>query len=296
MEYIMQSSRLFTAMLLASSMIAVPAVAARHHHHAAAHTAIAASAANMNTENTYAANANANAPNAANTNAMNANAPAPNNPNDLARADSLMQNSQGVVSQMQSDTNVANLMRSAKGVFIIPNSSNASAIGGTSVPGGVLMTRTNGRWSNPVFFSVGGATATQPGTSNGTVALLIMSNRGLSQFRSGRNISLNGKRLHVINYSTSGNTQPAALQHGDLIVWSGSNVNNAAPSLIIRANTAQDQAVYGTNSQQRIAAGHAPLTNQLAVNLANQMPQGQAPAQVGSNQTGTTNQNGMRPG
>lgn len=289
----MRSSRLLTALLLASSMIAVPAVAARHHHHAAAHTASSANAANMNTENSYAANANA--PNAANTNAMNTNAPTANNRNDLARADSLMQNSQGVVSQMQSDTNVANLMRSAKGVFIIPNPGNTPAIGGTSVPGGVLMTRTNGRWSNPVFFSVGGATATQPGTSNGTVALLIMSNRGLSQFRSGRNISLTGNRLHIINYSTSGNTQPAALQRGDLIVWSGSNVNNAMPSLIIRANTAQDQAVYGTNSQQRIAAGHAPLTNQLAVNLANQMPQGPAPTRLGSNQTGTT-RNGMRPG
>ena len=272
----MQSSRLFTALLLASSMIAVPAVAARHHHHAV-HTASSASTANTNAQNTYAMNT------------IPANA---NNSNDLARADSLMQNSQGVVSQMQSDTNVANLMRDAKGVFIIPNSSS----GGAVPAGGVLMTRTNGRWSNPVFFSVGGATATQPGTSNGTVALLIMSNRALNQIRSGGNVALNGKRLHVINYSNSANTQPSALQRGDLIVWSGANTNNALPGLIIRANQAQDQAVYGTNSQGRIAAGRAPLTNQLAVNLANQMPQGQAPTQVGSTQTGTTNQNGMRPG
>jgi len=124
-----------------------------------------------------------------------------------------------------------------------------------------------------------------------------MTNRALNQIRSGGNIALNGKtRLHVINYSTSPNTQPALLQRSDFIVWSGANgANNALPSLTVRANPAFDQTVYGTNSQQRIAAGRAPLTNQLAVNLANQMPQGQAPAQIGSNQTGTT-QNGTRPG
>ncbi len=288
----MRSSRLFTVMLLASSMIAVPAMA-RHHHHAV-HTA-SAGTANTNMQNTYPANANAANGNTANTYAMNTNAPNAtnvNNSGNLATADALMKDSQGTVSQMQSDTNVANLMRSAKGVFIIPNSSN----GGTVPAGGVLMTRNNGRWSNPVFFSVGGATATQPGTSNGTVALLIMSDRALNHLRSGGNIALNGKRLRVINYSSSANTQPSSLQRGDLIVWSGTNANNALPTLVIRANKAFDQTVYGTNNQHQIVAGRAPLTNQLAVNLANQMPQGQAPTQVGSTQTGTTTMNGTRPG
>ena len=270
----MRSSRLLTALLLAGSMIAGPAMARHHHHHVAVNTATSG--------------------NMANSNAMAPNAPATgvNNSNNLANADALMQNSQGVVSQMQSDTNVANLMRNAKGVFIIPNSNN----GGTIPAGGVLMTRNNGRWSNPVFFSVGGATATQPGTSNGTVALLIMSDRALHQIRSGGNIALNGKRLHVINYSTSANTQPSSLQQGDLIVWSGANATNTLPSLTVRANKAYDQTVYGTNNPGRIAAGRAPLTNQLAVNLSNQMPQGPAPTQLGSNQTGTMSPTGTRRG
>jgi hypothetical protein len=127
------------------------------------------------------------------------------------------------------------------------------------------------------------------------MAMLVMSNRALNQIRSGGNLSLNGnRRLHIISYSNSGNTQPAALQRSDMILWSGAS-GNTLPSVTIRSNTAQDQAVYGTNSPQRIAAGHAPLTNQLAVNLANQMPQGAAPAQVGSNQTGTTQSGTTQP-
>lgn len=271
----MRSSRLLTALLLAGSMIAGPAMA-RYHHHVAVNPATSA--------------------NMANANAMTTNVENTNNSNNLANADALMQNSQGVVSQMQSDTNVANLMRDAKGVFIIPNSSNASANGGASPAGGVLMTKKNGRWSDPVFFSVGGATATQPGTSNGTVALLIMSNRALNEIRSGGNIALNGKRLHVIDYSTSANTQPSSLQRSDLILWSGSTATNMLPSLTVRANKAYDQTVYGTNNPGRIAAGRAPLTNQLAANLANQMPQGQAPTQLGSNQTGTMPQTRTRRG
>jgi len=124
----MRSSRLLTVLLLAGSVIAGPAVAASHHHHAAVNTATTA--------------------NTTNTNAMATNAPNANNSNNLATADALMQNSQGMVSQMQSDTNVANLMRSAKGVFIVPNS---TANKGAGLPGGVLITRDNGRWSNPVF-------------------------------------------------------------------------------------------------------------------------------------------------
>lgn len=265
----MRSSGLFTALLLAGSVIVSPAIAARHHHHVAVNTA----SSNM-----------------MNTNGMNA-----NNSNNLASADALMQSSQGLISQMQSDTNVANLMRSAKGVFIIPNSGNVSTNGGTTPAGGVLLSNSNGRWSDPVFFSIGGATATQPGTSNGAVALLIMSNRAMNNLRNG-GLSLNGKgRLHVISYQASANTQPASLQRSDLIVWSGSSGTNAVPVLTIRANPAYDQAVYGTNSQRRIIVGRAPLTNQLAVNLANQMPQGEAPTQLGSNQT-TTNENGKQPG
>ncbi|HEX5280761.1 MAG TPA: hypothetical protein VFW28_11850 [Micropepsaceae bacterium] len=299
----MRSSRLFTALLLASSMIAAPAMA-RHHHHVAVNTATSANAANAST--------NANGVNAMSTNAANANTANAGNSNELAIADGLMRNSQGIISQMQSDSNVANLMRSSKAVFVMPNSSTTCTDGSAGCGGGVMLINNNGRWSNPVFFTVGsGSTTAQRGANNssannagvnttgagsGPVALLIMSNRALNQFRSGGNISLNGKRrLNVVNYRSSPNTQPSSLQRSDLIVWSGST-GNMLPSLLIRANRAFDQTIYGTNNQHRIVAGRAPLTNQLAVNLANQMPQGPAPTQLGSNQPGTTTRNGTQPG
>jgi hypothetical protein len=276
MEYIMRSSRLFTALLLAGGVIASPAIAGYDHN------AVNAAAPTNAAKNTLANAAN-NA--AATANALSASAANANNSNNLASADALMASSEGIISQMQSDSNVANLMRRAKAVFIVSNSPIASTNISVSFRGGVMLIRNNGRWSDPVFFNVSSATAAQPMANNGPQALLIMSNQAMSNFRSGGSISLNGRRLHIINYSTSGNTQPASLRRSDLIEWSQA-ANNALPTNI-RANTAYDQAVYGTNSQSRILAGRAPLTNQLAVNLARQMPTGAPPTQVGANQTGT---------
>lgn len=264
----MRSSRLFTALLLAGGVISSPAIAAYNHN--AVNAAAPANAAN-----------NA----AASFDAMSAYAADANNSNNLTSADALMRNSQGTILQMQSDSNVANLMRDAKAVLIVPNSPIGSTNLSVSFRGGVMLTRSNGRWSDPVFFSVGSATAALPKANNGPEALLIMSNQAMRNFRSGGSVSLNGRRLHVINYSTSGNMQPASLRRSDLIEWSGA-ANNALPTNI-RANTAYDQAVYGTNSQSRILAGRAPLTNQLAVNLAQQMSAGPPSTQSGAHQTGT---------
>lgn len=260
----MRSFRLFTAMLLAGGLMAGPAFA-RHHHHVA--TAAPAAAQN--------------APNAQNGTAANAN----NNPN-LASADALLQNASGVIQQMQSDSNLNNLLHAAKGVFIIPNSGNASSNGASAANSGVLLSENKDRWSDPVFFTAGSA---KQGANNGQVVLLIMSNRAMNEFRNG-GFSLNGKaRLNVVNYSGGANTQPASLQRSDVIVWQGaSNGNNTMPVLTnVRSNPAYDKAIYGTGSMHRIMAGRAPLTNQLAVNLATQLPAGQPDNQLGTQQTGT---------
>lgn len=263
----MRRSCLFTALLLTGGVITSPAIAAYDHNAVnAAAPAIAANnaPASVNAMSTYAANAN--------------------NSNNLASADALMRNSQGIISQMQSDSNVAKLMRDAKAVFIVSNSPIGTTQLSVSFRGGVMLTRSNGRWSDPVFYSVGSTTAALPGANNVPEALLIMSNQAMSNFRSGGNVSLNGRRLHIINYSTGGNMQRASLRRSDLIEWSGA-ANSALPTNIL-ANTAYDQAVYGTNSQSRILAGRAPLTNQLAVNLAQQMSAGPPPTQSGAHQTG----------
>jgi len=292
----MRNLRLLTAVLLAGGLITGPALA-RHHHHVA--TVAMNTQQNIDQQNVNAGNA-ANLPNAANVNTTNA-----NNGATLADADRLLQNASGVITNMQSDTNVVNLLSRAKGVFIIPNSGSVSS-------GGVLLTSKNGRWSNPVFFSMGGAapgvqpTATS-GSANagnvingnsGPVALLIMSNRAMSRFESNGSFSITpSARLNIVNYSanatqTSPAPQPsqASGKTGDIIVWSGSNAanNGVTPTFTqVTANRMYDQTIYGTANMRQILAGRAPLTNQLAVNLSTEMPANQPGTRVGTREMTT---------
>jgi lipid-binding SYLF domain-containing protein len=298
----MRNLRLLTAVLLAGGLVTGPALA-RHHHHAA--TVAMNTQQNVDQQNVNANNA-ANLSNAANVNTTNA-----NNGATLADADRLLQNASGVITNMQSDTNVVNLLSRAKGVFIIPNSGSVSS-------GGVLLTSKNGRWSNPVFFSMGGtAPGVQPtantgnvtaGTvsngNSGPVALLIMSNRAMSRFESNGSFSIApSARLNIVNFSanaTQTSQAPQASQKpqpsqasgktGDIIVWSGSNAanNGVTPTFTqVTANRMYDQTIYGTANMRQILAGRAPLTNQLAVNLSTEMPANQPGTRVGTREMTT---------
>lgn len=285
----MQNLRLLTAALLAGGLITGPALA---RHHQATHHAVAA----MNNQQ------NVSAMNTADTAGSNNNA-------TLVDADQLLQNASGAITNMQSDSNLVNLMSRAKAVFIIPNSGSGSS-------GGVLLTNKNGRWSNPVFFNMGGGAlgGVQPaakGTSangaivnNGPVALLIMSNRAMSRFENGSNFSIApSKKLNIVNYSPNPQQAPQVQQPSqgqqaqqvsrgtsDIIVWSGNNSANmaAAPNFTqISANTLYNQTIYGTGNMHQILAGRAPLTNQLAVNLSTSLPASQTGTKVGTREMTT---------
>jgi SH3 domain-containing YSC84-like protein 1 len=266
---VMRSLRVLSALLMAGALVTSPALAARHSR--TAHSTV------------YSQNTN------------------PQTNANLANADALIQNSSSVLNNMQSDQNLANLLHNAKGILIIPNFGQASA-GGTA-NGGVLMQNNNGRWSKPVFFNTGGGSVgIQPAAGGSPVALLIMSDRAMSHFRSGARWSLTpSARLNVVSYSPnapqpsqsmaqpSQNTaqpsqstaQPSMATASDVVVWTGTNGANTGNRISITdisANTVYDRAVYGTPDARTIVAGRAPLTNQLAVNLSNQLPAGQTPS------------------
>jgi len=279
----MRDLRLFTAVLLAGGLFTGPALARHHHHHSTAVT--------MNVQGDVSGT-HGNLTN-------NPNANTANNSAALADADRLLQNASGVITNMQqSGANIVNLMSRAKAVFIIPNSGSVSS-------GGVLLTNKNGRWSNPVFFNMGGgASAVQPAANgatantgavnSGPVALLIMSNRAMSRFQSRGNFSLTpSAKFNITNYSpnmTSQAPQPSSRSTGDIIIWSGANGANmsVAPSFTqVSANALYNQTIYGTANMRQIVAGRAPLTNQLAVNLRTQLPAGEPATRVGTREMTT---------
>lgn len=195
----------------------------------------------------------------------------------LADAQALLRKSAGVVGTMETDPNVVNLMKQAKGVFIMPDFGRAAFIVGGRWGTGVLMKNNHGHWSDPAFFSMGGGTlGLQAGVSGGPVAFLIMTQKAMNQFRGGANYSLNAEGgFNIVNYSAA--TSQASWGKGDVIVWTnlrGAYAGIRAGITDITFDSDFNQAVYGTKNMRQILAGNATRSPTLALTLRRAMPPG----------------------
>ncbi len=126
-----------------------------------------------------------------------------------------------VVDEMKQDPHLARLLDRARGVFVIPRFGKGALIVGGEGGGGVVLARHEGRWSDPAFFAIGGASiGAQAGGSGGAVAMLLMTPRALEKFETatGKWSLRAGGDLTVINYSETLRGKTAA--RGDVIVWS----------------------------------------------------------------------------
>jgi lipid-binding SYLF domain-containing protein len=76
------------------------------------------------------------------------------------------------------------MIRSAKGVMIVPSLLKGAFIVGASGGSGALMVRErNGAWSGPAFYTIGGASfGLQAGGQSSEVILLAMTDRGVRSF------------------------------------------------------------------------------------------------------------------
>jgi SH3 domain-containing YSC84-like protein 1 len=124
------------------------------------------------------------------------------------------------VQTMQADPQMRTLLARARGVLLVPSYGHAAFIIGGRGGEGVLLVRSprGGGWSNPAFFSLGGASVgLQAGADTGQVAYLLMSPGAVRQFETGNNFSLNaGAGLNVVAYRAGTN---ADLTRGDVITW-----------------------------------------------------------------------------
>ena len=194
----------------------------------------------------------------------------------VADAQALLQKSTAVVRTMETDPNVVNLMKKAKGVFIMPDFGRAAFIVGGKWGTGVLMSNDNGHWSAPAFFSMGGGTlGLQAGVSGGPVALLIMNQKVMDQFKGGANWSLNAEGgFNIVNYSAE--TSQASWGKGDVIVWTnlrGAFAGIQASLTDITFDSDFNKAIYGSKNIHQILADQV-TTPKLAMNLRKVMPPG----------------------
>ena len=124
-----------------------------------------------------------------------------------------------VVQQLKADTETRNTLSQAKAVFIVPDYGKAAlGIGGAGGEG-VLVANNNGTWSSPAFYNIGSLSlGLSAGAEAGSVAFLVMTDKGLDGFDNENNFSLNADAgLTIVNWSKRG--QMSAGKGDDIIVW-----------------------------------------------------------------------------
>lgn len=156
-----------------------------------------------------------------------------------------------VVQRMKADPAMAGLLQRAKGVFILPSYGRGGLGVGVQGGEGVLVTRKGGEFSEPVFYNMGGISiGPQAGASGGELAFLLMTDKAVREFESGKNFSLNADAgLTIVNYSKRAQVSGGKLQ--DVIVWSNTKGAYAGASVALTdivVDGEANRAYYGRDS------------------------------------------------
>jgi SH3 domain-containing YSC84-like protein 1 len=152
-----------------------------------------------------------------------------------------------VIEGTKSDAQFRDLMKRAKGVFVVPDLIKGAIVVGGSGGQGVLLARRGAGWSDPAFLSVGSISiGAQAGGEAGPLIFLLMTDKALNDLIDANNFSLNANAgLTIVNYSAK--TQ-GGFGKGDIVVWSGASGAFAGATISgsdITQNAQEDQSFYG---------------------------------------------------
>lgn len=150
----------------------------------------------------------------------------------------------------ESEKDVTSELHEAKAVFLVPNFTRAAlGIGGAGAEGVLIVRQDNTlgtqsgsaetgtkvasagdstqaaggtnseEWSNPVFYNMGAVNAgLEAGVEVGQVAMLLMTDEAVEQFKQDSNFSLNADAgVSIVDYS---NRAQASAGKGDVVLWS----------------------------------------------------------------------------
>ena len=148
------------------------------------------------------------------------------NPNTAAAAadrSELLDRAARTVQSMKSDPafeRARSMLDDAKAVLVVPSLVRGGFIFGAEGGNGVLLSKTNGNWSGPAFYTVGSASfGLQAGLEQAEVVMLIMSDRALEALtRSEFQLGASGG-LTLVNLSAGVEAATAPNLSGDIIVW-----------------------------------------------------------------------------
>lgn len=125
-----------------------------------------------------------------------------------------------VIGKMKADPKLNDLLVKAKGVVIVPHFMEMSLVFGGKGGSGLLVVRHDKTWTSPAFYKLGAGTfGVQLGTTYGSVALLLMSDKAVSAFENNASTWTMGAGagLNALNYTTQ---LPEAGTDNDVIAWS----------------------------------------------------------------------------
>lgn len=176
-------------------------------------------------------------------------------------AQQLVNDAATTVPKIKADHRFEEYLKQAKGVFIMPTLvKGAFLVGGQGAQGVLLKHNSDGSWSDPAFLTIGSISlGAQAGAKSGPAAMILMTDKALSDFTEAHNFSLNGNAgLTIVNYSAQGQ---APVGKGDIIVWSDQSGAFAGASISgadISQNASQDHHYYGKQvDATQILNGHA---------------------------------------
>jgi SH3 domain-containing YSC84-like protein 1 len=199
--------------------------------------------------------------------------PANNGGTNLTTPQRVVDSAAKAVHTLSANQDFENLLRKAKGVYIVPDLVKGAVVVGASGGTGVLLAHDNGRWSDPAFMTIGSiSVGAQAGGKAGSVVMFLMTDKAVAAFTQPNNFSLNGNaNLTIVSWSP--NAQ-GSVGKGDVVVWSGENGVFAGLDISgsdVHADTGYDKAYYGgkyTDTKQIIASQVGPASaNRLMTEL-----------------------------
>lgn len=173
-----------------------------------------------------------------------------------------------VVKQMEQDQKLKSLLQEAKGIFIVPRYSRAGLGVGGSGGEGVMLVNSNGQWSNPVFYNIGGISiGAQAGAEVGPMTMLLMNDKAINSFMQDNKFSVTADAgLTIARYNA---TAQGTAGRGDVVVWTdpkGAFASAAIGVTDIHFDAGDNQSFYKTKVSARdIISGKVKSTQAAAL-------------------------------
>jgi lipid-binding SYLF domain-containing protein len=198
----------------------------------------------------------------------------PNSQGGSENARQLVNDATQTVQKIKANSHFDDMLKHAKGVFIMPSLvKGAFIVGGEGAQAVLLKHDSNGTWSDPAFLTIGSISlGAQAGGKAGPAAMILMTDKAVNDFTQANNFSLNANAgLTIINYSVAGQ---APVGKGDIVVWSEQSGAFAGADLSgadLTPNTSEDHAYYGKQvTTKQILDGS--VVNPQAAKLKTQLP------------------------